>query len=193
MTTSVRERARAAQAEHISDSQKGSKALELAEGLYDQIDALDGPQRALLVTESAGLAKHALERILTSNNQEEAWAMVLVAVGLLGVTCYSNESNREDAGQTSMSDLAVDGVLDTVQSMTQHQTNQLLSPEQRDLAEEIQNAIDARVKRGEDHRAATNAELEAHKTQIAAVLGASKQTPAKEDKPSRYNDTGMYL
>lgn len=187
--THIRERARALQDQHYAENGEGdgSKARELAGRLYDEIDALSGDQRGLLVTESAGLTKGVLQQILGAKDPSQVHALALIGLGLLGVTCYANESNREDAGQTSNGDRLVDEVLETVREMVHEQTGELLSPEQRRLAEEVNEAIQARVAAGEDPEQAITAELHAR----AADLG--KATSQGAEVPSRYSGDGMYL
>lgn len=190
-TPNIRERVRALQESHYAESEvnEGSKAREIAARLYDEIDALSAQQRALLVTESAGLAKGALSSILSSKDPSQVYAMAMIALGLLGVTCYSNEQNREDAGDTINGDRRVDDVLDTVREMVHEQTGDLLSPEQKALAEKISAEIEARVNDGADRMEATRTVLAEHQHEIDRDV--RKTTGA--EVPSRYDDAGMYL
>lgn len=193
MTQHIRERARALQAEHYKEGEADSESARLATRLYDEIDALSERQRALLVTESAGYTKGVLQRILATNDLAEIKAMSLIGLGLLGVTCYANESNREDAGDTTNGDRLVDGVMETVRAMTNAQTGELLPEDQRALADEINAKVEERVNAGESADMALMAELEAHREQIEAMVGKPAAAASQGEESSGRYETGLYL
>lgn len=193
MTTPIREKARALQAQHYTGDQAESPAAVLAARLYDEIDALSAAQRGLLVTQSAGYTKGVLQNILAAHSLAEIKAMALIGLGLLGATCYANESNREDSGDTTVADRMVDEALETVREMTSEQTAELLPADQRALADEINSKVEARVNAGEDPGRALAAELATYRDRIEALVGKDEDDDSPSSTPVRYDDSGMYL
>lgn len=190
-TQSIKDKAREAQMKSFG-AEADERLLGAAKALYDNVDALTPEQKTLLVREALVKVSGLIEAIKDTPHTPTRVAYAALGHAVVALAGYAIEEYREEQEFNVTGDRRVDAVLDGVKDLISLYAEVTMSPEENALAEEIKNAVHARVEAGEDFEDAMAEELAKREDRVRAVT--NKVPAAKvEETPSRYSGDGLYL
>lgn len=102
------EMAREAQSAELADL---PELREICETLYDNIEALDAQQQALLIRRVLNDVKRASDLILQSTSEANVMGAASLVGSMVAMAAFANELGREQRGETSTGDIAVEQVM----------------------------------------------------------------------------------
>ena len=150
---SVRNDARAAQFAGLPEDM-----VERVGKVYDLSDALSEPQKRVLIHEALGMT-HSLFRQLANGGGLDG--ACLLGAGLVALAGYANETIRDDLGETSTGDKAVDEVIESFRQAVAHMATAGMDPERVEGLKNVAARAAERMAKGEDYDAALRAEYDA--------------------------------
>lgn len=191
MTETIRERARSAQAEEFLKNGGDEKLVKATSAIYEGIEALSPAQRQVMIETALTKAHEFALHSGHDGSMDPGHAQILA--GLIAMAAYTNELMREDAGNTSTGDKAVDAVMDAYRDMLKNLAYEATgaTDEQKAAIEELTAKVQAiHAETGEDIESILRREGEAYRDVLGKNPGDHEEAPAAS---GRYDDSGMYL
>ena len=203
--TDVQTRSREAQHKHLADHpelDKGSQAI------YDMVDALSESQKRLLVSTAIRRVHSAIQLLAdpTASAADKAGTLFL-ANGITALAGYTQERLREDLGETSTGDKAIENIFHSFADLakTALAADLGIPEEKRLLIEKVAERVNERASNGEDINKVIeeefakfkeeNPDMEGLEVEVVHADGGEHQhVPTKPVvQPTDDSGYGMYL